>query len=839
MNEENIINQSRFGEINEMNLEDFIPESNVKLYPYINKNIDVSNPSKNDFLEAGKISIIPIDQEHVAFNHLELDEDGNKYLKVFTIANESTQNSFIPATNNYKKTVKKCKYFKMLTNNYLDNDNKHMFFFTIGEAFNESKFITGEQTIYYMTNTAAATAMDVDDLSLSNLLNNDDIEQKQKITQFNLAELDFLEKRLPNCRIILTQRYINLAAMKQIKLKLLATDIIGSIQGKGKTIDSGEIEDIDFKLYSSNLMPFHIIPVKNANSNKLSFFCPWIDDQITLEKKIVDDILAHDNKMKFSDFCNKWGLSKDSRKLITEMILFTYQFNQNFKTIPTSFKSGQLSPFYMMGCDPDLTTGQGNIDTYISSVAKDNPKKVISGLYENWKKNHPDLLFSGEYNLVKAVIISLSNYINSEISIGGGNNDFNKAVLPWTMKIDGNFESNIKTTIFQTEEPIDPSDKDPKSPKIKLKILNLKDFDITILYNQYFTTSEKVIVNKKDLDLSNAKFLNNIENPIIIPELPIVLNPKDTITKTGDISTNTNKDLKYIVNLPLNNAESHYLLHGKSEKSTVQKIKTKRELPIIIASKIKKKDYKKGVPSYEKIKDEIIINYYDKDSVEISIKEQVKKMYTDANKFKFLNLGHKKDKTSYSNYGIDISFDALGNLYQEPRSIGLVDTKISTAFKKVEWDFWPNIIYNKNVAWQQIKRSGDFWNGHYDGWFPRQAGNKSEYMEFLNTKKDYLVKKIKKSILENWIPNNLHEKQILSTDDIIVKPADIVFHADDATWMHATDGKSIMEFKTVFYMKKWRCYFTIKRQNWVGIEFTFETRQGRKNLIILIKCMII
>lgn len=107
------------------------------------------------------------------------------------------------------------------------------------------------------------------------------------------------------------------------------------------------------------------------------------------------------------------------QQLLLDMLTYTYTYNRNFD-----------------GFDPSHL--EKKISQLRAKFEGQKPEEVISNLFKQWKLDYPNYVNLPQVQILKKIIIMLSNNIYSNMSINKGLNDDNKILLPYYFELKSN-----------------------------------------------------------------------------------------------------------------------------------------------------------------------------------------------------------------------------------------------------------------------------------------------------------------------------------------------------------------------------------------------------------------
>ncbi|WP_425377161.1 hypothetical protein [Spiroplasma endosymbiont of Aleiodes alternator] len=103
------------------------------------------------------------------------------------------------------------------------------------------------------------------------------------------------------------------------------------------------------------------------------------------------------------------------------MLTYTYSYNRNFD-----------------GASLDPTKKPNELDKLRAKFEGQKPEEVISNLFKQWKLDYPNYVNLPQVQILKKIIIMLSNNIYSNMSINKGLNDDDKILLPYYFELKSN-----------------------------------------------------------------------------------------------------------------------------------------------------------------------------------------------------------------------------------------------------------------------------------------------------------------------------------------------------------------------------------------------------------------
>lgn len=771
-------NYSSNADISSYDLADYIPESLIKVYPYR----ALYGKAGEYILNTGQTTFVRISQNGVDdFINLETDETGHKYVNVFSIIDNQTKVSIANTPSKITQTIRKVKSFTAITNDYFDTYDDKPDFFTIGEPYNYEKYIKGKQNIYYaqsFTPTIPEVIKELydDDYDLN--------EDTSRISELSLKDVTELEAQFSKSKLVFLDFSPILDNIENIKVKVLPNIILDSIKLKGYNTedDSNVSEKIDLDYYSTsdNLAWFQAVPI--ATKNKLSITTPWFDENVVLGKKIIDYILSK-KSIKLSELIKYFGISDTIKDKITDMFLFSQQFNEQFGKVPRT-SNGAIEPKWAIG----------NQRLFVEAIASSNPIAINDGLYKQWRKENPGLVGGDSDKFFKAFINAISSEVSTSLATGKGENDFNRAILPWTIVL----AERINSTQTQTT---------PDKPE-EGGYIELDGNDITVKVNlnsKYFEPSNdennNILIPTKNINLSEVSFVE-AERRITLPELPENLTEINKLSNPGDVSLISDNDLKYMVKLPLNKEEIEILYKGVDGYKPGLKTITIKQDKTTLFEKYSPWDFdnqtKNGHSNIsEPAKDEIL--------------KQVKNIYPDANNIQWISKGQDvviddKSKLVVGQYKSSPQkwwIVYLGSRNTTTTQVYSFDKDFDNYLSSLSTDGWGSLNGNGYLTTTFI--------GLKNAWFPITSDGGGTY--------DWISPEKAKVAFTNLIAKYYN----VSKTDIVITHF-VLGNKDNS---QGDEGNP----STYRFYRDFEYGFYIKRHNWEGYSLSFETNLPSKEFV--------
>lgn len=770
------IQNSQHTDISNQLIQDYLPESLLKIYPYR----AIYGSREDSFIGTNTTTIARIAQYGVNdFVNLKEDDNGKKYFEIFSVVDNETKLAISSGTSTIHQEIRKLKTFTAITNDYFDTEDDKPDFFTIGEPFDEIKYNNGEQFIYYGTSFSPT----LPEVEVELIDQGFDIDDNDRISQLILQDVSALEEQFTKSRLLFTENSLPLDNITNIKLRVLPNMMLDTVKVKGISTDPNsakELIDIDFKSTSKNLSWFNIVPI--GTKDKLTISPTWFDENITLDKPVIETILTYDS-MKWIDFVAQYSIPDSLKELVLDMMLYNYEFQNSFAQVPRT-DAGALAVDYLIGTKK----------AYVSAIANGNPVQAIDGLYRKWRKLNPTLVGGEKEQLVKAFINAISSEMTTSLATANGENDFNQNTLPWTLKLSKALDID-KTSVD--------------------KWIQLQDFEFKVSESAYFKKDNNTFKPLDEIDLSEVKFIES-ERKITLPELPYTIDEIDKMSLPGEISTSSAKDLKYMLKLPLESDEIDLLYSGTTGQPGL------KTLTLSGTSLSEKINAYTTTDAKTLIEKQILKVYPDATSI-TKAKEGTDQIIADVGKYTVGNVlspGHKGWWIFSKDSGTELAgkkaqrenvlLDYIINRYNT-KHIG--ETALREERETWEWA-------NKNRA--SMERDG--WTISQPGVTPLVVkhpadGSELSYFKGENYFFSY-TRQLSKTLLKLEISKAY---KIDNYDDIVV--LDSKASNREQIPLYGMGSSAVFGYTHISYS------FYIKRHAWQGYEYTFQTNLPSKELV--------
>lgn len=531
----------------------------IKVYPYALPNAEKSRA----FIQGNSITIAAITQNVLEKSSL-ISEITPKDEEVFyfeavpdvvinTILDDET------TTSTYGKHLIEEPQFSMFSNFFPEtledkiqlgaNSNVEIFpmVFTIGAPYDRDKYEAGKQHIYISTNIVEALA----DATSGNYINY--LRDKKGAYSFDMINLTNIEQQYTDVEILfdedpdfnLNPTIFSDNNVSGITIGFERNTLIGGIKGKGRVVEQvgglREVnsEDIDFYIDNKDA---HLFPIKMSpisTQDKLTMNIDWFDYDKTLPY-FAADYFKTPQKLDFTPSGGTPFISHpEDIKLIEDMLLYSYMFASEFADVPVLLSTnvgdaGKLDPRWGVGEDA----------VSVAKLSGKDPMKVVDGLWEKHIRRYPDFISDKtRVQPVSAIINSLSRFITSSHSIGGGQNAFAWAYLPWFLHPVNGIVVKTATRTATQDNPVTSMivlDKDQSKFQTK-----------SLFYSTKF--SNKIPYSPEiNLPLPEKAYLSNLiqvqtDNKITLPELPYILTPVNKSSVVGSIATNSSSELQNVL----------------------------------------------------------------------------------------------------------------------------------------------------------------------------------------------------------------------------------------------------------------------------------------------------
>lgn len=575
MEEERKISASAISDVNTVNIEDYVPEELIKVYPYR----AVFGTKERPFIDTQSHTIVRIDQQSVTdFKNLKTDENGNLYTEMFGAWHNDTKLSIASGVSSFQKTVQKLKMFTAVTNDYIDTEDNKPDFFTIGLPFNKQKFQDGEIQVYYAPSIKATTQ----GLKLDLIEDGYNIDDADPMSTIMFQNVVMLEEQLDKAGLGFTldlgfgkNAVIQDGDRNGVTMKFQSHTLLHSIKGKGKTVikdNEGNIIQRDYGEINFNskekICPFKMTPI--STKNKVQFFADWFDYDVVMPWFMIKE---------FKDGGSLSSVIKDEvdRHMVEDMIILSAGFADQWLHAPRYTLSEVSNDKNLTRSDvgkihADYRVGHAGYS--IQSLEGKQAQKVCDDVYERHLRENPGFkLDERRYQSVKSVINALSRYIYTSYAIGRGGNAFNEIYLPWYLEpflktsvlYDKKIE--IKENIFSYVLSGTEYKNFSEIKETTVKFQEKTNYYRTFFSNEIFFKATNELVLPLETDVSNIKVIQT-DRKLTIPELPQTINAIDKLPLPGDISTSSSKDLRYMFYLPIKSQKILEKIYIKSDVVT-------------------------------------------------------------------------------------------------------------------------------------------------------------------------------------------------------------------------------------------------------------------------------
>lgn len=228
------------------------------------------------------------------------------------------------------------------------------------------------------------------------------------------------------------------------------------------------------------------------------------------------------------------------QKLLLDMLTYTYTYNRNFD-----------------GASLDPTKKPNELDKLRAKFEGQKPEEVISNLFKQWKLDYPNYVNLPQVQILKKIIILLSNNIYSNMSINKGLNDDDKILLPYYFELKSN-----------------PIHRNPD------EVWEFKDAKV-ILKSEYFDFTDINNIKLKNNDISQNELFKlddnqfnwlSITNELESNNIPSLI-PADWTLGNGEYG-------KYFTKAVINNnkIENALNLYGSNKSQLFSKLEFYKEI---------------------------------------------------------------------------------------------------------------------------------------------------------------------------------------------------------------------------------------------------------------------
>ncbi|WP_339047984.1 hypothetical protein [Spiroplasma endosymbiont of Colias croceus] len=228
------------------------------------------------------------------------------------------------------------------------------------------------------------------------------------------------------------------------------------------------------------------------------------------------------------------------QKVLLDMLTYTYTYNRNFD-----------------GASLDPTKKPNELDKLRAKFESQKPEEVISNLFKQWKLDYPNYINLPQVQILKKIIIMLSNNIYSNMSINKGLNDDDKILLPYYFELKSN-------PIHRNSD----------------EVWEFKDAKV-ILKSEYFDFTDMNNIKLKNNDISQNELFKlddnqfnwlSITNELESNNIPSLI-PADWTLGNGEYG-------KYFTKIIINNnkIENALNLYGSNKSQLFSKLQFYKEI---------------------------------------------------------------------------------------------------------------------------------------------------------------------------------------------------------------------------------------------------------------------
>ena len=384
-------------------------------------------------------------------------------------------------------------------------------------------------------------------LSLDDAAQAEDVADNQAQITITALNTNFFNKQLQNYSEYFTTDSNPLdkndLAMGFERRALLG---INGIQVEGQMNENNKLIDnfpVDVKL-NGQFVPWKV-SINEIKNNKILYHMDWFDNNVVLSYWIAHDWPADGTSLENLRI-NKFKIQDKDIKIISDMILLTYGFLNNFN-FATRYVAAdaevQKNPSLLGKIKETYVCGYG--DYKIFDAQNKEPSQYIQNVFDEYVLNNPAVQYSHtRFGFLKALIVALNNFISTKtLSFGRTNNRFNEIYLPWFLSLkDGEQIKVLKASQNVIGLDGTPANRDILDNKIKFVVKSM-------YWNKNFGIVNNVFPDKiaygNSIIFSNKKILNS-DRSVSLPEVNEELKIKDKYSNVGDIITTTSEDLNYI-----------------------------------------------------------------------------------------------------------------------------------------------------------------------------------------------------------------------------------------------------------------------------------------------------
>ena len=540
-------------------IRDLAPEMIKKMYIY---NIPKKGGEASALFIPGATTFLGYNHDHPNFKDLEKDGKHNftyvlpsEILQAYLKNSPST--SFIGTDLDYENSM------LIYVEDFFEVKKDDRFFVTFDEPFDLHKFKNREQQAF-IVNQGKLITEEFQDLPEEYVEKGND-----GASVFSLQSIHTIIDSQSFTNIIPYEWHGDFGFEKnEIRLKFNKEFLLDTI--KGLSSNGNILKELEF--FNTNesgdmggtIYPWKVYPA--GIDGKLTLFMDWLDGNVILPFDQVSKFHSSGTEDYNGKTLSEITNDTDILALIHTMITLTYGFITGFKNIERNAQGA---------FDSSYSIGYGTSKINLSAISGQSAISILGGILDSFNMEFPTLMKGNKGKVVRSIVAALSKYIISPASIAGGNNNFNKIFLPWTLDL---FEG---VTLHKNE-----TTKSWELNKIPKFVMKGNWYGVTLVQtgHSWDHTYKKDAVSNLTVINHSQPFVVNTDYNYVMEELPSVIQPQN-LSKAfnpATIDPRNPKELNYVLKIPT----SHYinienLFEGKEQIIPSGKVETITDLPYL------------------------------------------------------------------------------------------------------------------------------------------------------------------------------------------------------------------------------------------------------------------
>lgn len=260
-------------------IEDYVPENLIKIYPYR----AVYGKANRPLIQPNAVTYVRISNTGVDdFQHLKTDDNGKLYLEMFYALKEDTKITNSSGLATFEDELRKVKQFSVLTNDYISQDTEKPDFFTVGRPFDVDQYKNGLQSVYYANDFQPTYANVIDDLVKDPTMSGFLMEDHSRVATATFLDTTEMTSTSSNSKIIFTEDTslgnspVNLNGDAGFTLRINNGSLLHSVKAHGifqtpnSTTSAENVQPLELRLKDNFMTPVKMTPVNTKD--KLEMF---------------------------------------------------------------------------------------------------------------------------------------------------------------------------------------------------------------------------------------------------------------------------------------------------------------------------------------------------------------------------------------------------------------------------------------------------------------------------------------------------------------------------------------------------------------------------------------